>query len=298
MASEADKTAPAVQDKAPEPAPTPTPEQAPNPMAAAAQNTVPIAPTAAPPPVAPNPIPAMNNRTINQLFNRMDRDASRQVHVVNIDVQDTLSGETYDQLQTISSVTLPITRARFIRMWKTLILKRIQDVFEQEFLIRPENYVRINRNVLVPATLADALHSLGSFFSAHTGRNHVLCQPDRPANPQTWWTVDAQLVRDWMATSEYMARAYIMKEYPSQRETTQRPIVLTHKMHINNLTQIKALTNEPRLVDGFIRLVNDDLFVPHERFTVNACALNMTMPLNEINIRGRYIAGYVTERNI
>lgn len=282
---------------APAPVAPPTPQE-PAPAAASQQQAVPIAPTAPEPPAASNPIPAMNNPRVASLFNRMDRDARRVEHVVNIDGQNTLSGETYDQLQQLSTTPLPITRDEFIRMWKTLMLKRVQDVYEQEYLTRPENYIRINRGILMPAPLADALHALGSFDSTHTGRLHNIVQPARAANPENFWNVDNAIVRRWIQTVNYAERAYVMKEYPSQRETTGRPIVLTYRQTRGQRTRIQALTNEPTLSDGFLRLVNDDLFAAHDRYTVDNCALNMTMEMNEANIRGKYIAGYVTQRNI
>lgn len=288
-------------DSTPEPKPTqpiPADPVDPAPVAAQVQQSTPIVHVAPEPPTTQNPIPAMNNAKIANLFNRMDRDERTFDHVVDVNAQDTLSGEVYDQLAIISSVTLPITRANFIRMWKTLILKRTQDVYEQEYLTRPEHYVRVSRTVNLPAPLADLLHALGSFYSHHTGRQHNITQPARAAAPPNWWNVDQALLRDWMATTTYMNKVYVMKEYPSQRETEAKPIVLTFKQTVGTKTRIKALTNEPTLSDGFIRLVNNELFTAHDRFTADICALNMTMDLNENNIRGRYVAGYVTRHKI
>lgn len=290
----------APKDATPAPtAPTAAPKiQEPAPMAAQAQASVPQAPVAPDPPKASNPIPVMNMPRVAQLFNRMDRDSTNVVHVVNITNQDTLSGETYDQLQQISSVQLPITRAKFIRMWKTIILKRTQDVYESQYMVRPTEYIRLNRSIVLPATLADVVHALGSFFSTVTGRTHFIAPPARPAPPEEFWTVDSNIVRDFIATTQYMNPCFIMKEYPSQRETDARPIMLTYRLTQNARMRIKALTNEPRLSDAFIRMVNDDLFVAHGRFSAASCSLNMTPDLTPSTIRGRYIAGYVTRPRI
>lgn len=296
--SEAKDTSTPAAETPQAPAPIADVKADPAPVKAPQQETVPIAATAPDPPKATNPIPAMNNLRIADRFNRMDRDQRFVQHTVNIDAQNTLSGETYDQLQRIATTTLPITRDNFIRMWKTLFLKRTQDVYEQQYDTRPDHYVRVSRSITGPATLMDILHSIGQYFSPATGRLHFIEQPARAAQPENWWTVEATVLRDWTATIRYMEKSYVMKEYPSQRETEARPIVLTYRLDVGALMQIKALTNEPRLSDAYLRMVNDDLFAQHARFTVANCALNMTAPLRPTTIRGQYIAGYVTRYNI
>lgn len=67
---------------------------------------------------------------------------------VNITAQNTLSGRTYDQMLQIVNADLPITRDNFIRMWKTLILKRVQDVYGKEKHVRPANFIRLERSIL------------------------------------------------------------------------------------------------------------------------------------------------------
>lgn len=267
-------------------------------MAAPQQQAVPAAPVANPPPKAPNPIPVMNNPRVADLFNRMDRDGNIVEHVVDIDAQNTLSGEVYDTLQQISSTPLPISRANFIRIWKTLMLKRVQDIYENEHKQRPDNYVRLNRQILTPAPLADLLHTLGSFYSANTGRFHFLSPPSVSAKKEEFWTVDQNSIRDWELLTRYMDRNYTMREFPSQRETDARAIALTFVSRTTTHSRVKALTNEPRLADAFIRLVNDELFKKHDRFTINNCAMNMTMDLHTSNVRGRYTAGYILRKDI
>lgn len=285
---------------------TPAPEashvqakaEPPSPMAAPQQQAVPDAPVAQPPPKSTNPIPAMNNPRVADLFNRMDRDGKTVEHVVNIDGQNTLSGEVYDLLQQISTSILPITRINFIRVWKTLLLKRVQDIYENQYKQRPDNYVRLNRQITMPAPLADLLHTLGSFYSSHTGRHHYITPPVAPARKEPFWNVDINNIRDWESLTRYMDRNYTMREFPSQRETDARAIVLTYRQDTNTHCRIKALTNEPRLADAFIRLTNDDLFLAHNRFTIANCALNMTADVHTSNVRGRYTAGYILRKDI
>lgn len=102
-------------------------------------------------------------------FGRLDSDYTIVDHAVNINGQDTLPGMTYDQQSELTTIDLPIDRLMFIRVWKTLILKRLQDVFEQEKRVRAQHFVRLARNQLLPAPLADLLYALGSFHSPATG---------------------------------------------------------------------------------------------------------------------------------
>lgn len=57
---------------------------------------------------------------------------------VQIGNQDTISGLTYDTLLGLVSTQFAFTRAQFIRMWKTLIWKRVHDVAYREKGVRSQ----------------------------------------------------------------------------------------------------------------------------------------------------------------
>lgn len=250
------------------------------------------------PPAAANPIPAMANPHIQMTFGRMDSDYTIVDHVLQIANQDTLSGETYDQLQAISSIDLNITRPNFIRMWKTLILKRVQDIFEIEKNVRAGHFIRLTRTISVPAPLADLLASLGSFSSHATGHIHHITSPPQAAQPEAFWTVDAPIVNQWNILIGRMQHHFLMKEYPSQRETDNRPLMLTYRDdQANDTLQVKAFTNEPKLVDAYIRSMNDELFVVRDHFDLEHCALIMTPLFHVPSVRGAYIGSYVLNNN-
>lgn len=234
----------------------------------------------------------MNNLMISRLFGRMDNDYQIVEHNARIANQNTLSGEVYDQILKMCTFPLPITRANFIRMWKTLILKRIQDIYECEKKQRPDNFVRLVRTIMMPAPLADLLFSIGSFTSTHTGKEHQIVPPPRPAQPEPFWNTDQAVLDNWNQFINRTQRYYQMKEYPSQREVDSRPLILTYvNTNAAGLTQVKAVTNEPKLQDAFIRAMNDDLLTPHNDYNFQSCALVMTPPLRMSTIRGKYIAG-------
>lgn len=160
-------------------------------------------------------------------FGRLDSDYTVVDHAVDINGQDTLPGMVYDQMSQLTTIDLPIDRPGFIRVWKTLILKRLQDVFEQEKRVRAQHFVRLARNQLLPAPLADLLHSLGSFHSPATGVIHHMTPPAQAAAPENWWNVDNVLFVNWLLSINRMKHLFAMKEFPMINDYETRPIMLT-----------------------------------------------------------------------
>lgn len=242
-------------------------------------------------------IPALDNKHTSYSFGRMDSDYSIVSHTLNIADQDTLSGMTYDQLLQLSNIALGITRANFIRMWKTLILKRTQDVHEKQNHTRGEHFVRLDRGIQLPAPLADLLYSLGAFHSNATGHLHHIEPPLRAAAPPNWWALDAAIVRSWNQTIARLSSLYTMKEYPSQGTWDNKPLMLTLRREVDDYVSIKSWTNEPTMQDGFIRAVNDDLFDVHNYITYNHAALNVVQNIYAPQVIGNYVGSYTIRSN-
>lgn len=102
-------------------------------------------------------------------FGRLDSTYRRVNISLSIENQDSVARATYLQIEQLCAVGLPLTENQFIRMWKTLILKRSQDVYEQEKHTRAQDYVRVMRNLPVPGPLADLLYSIGQLHSRTLG---------------------------------------------------------------------------------------------------------------------------------
>jgi len=229
-------------------------------------------------------------------FGRLDRDYFiRDVHV-NIDGQENLARATYNQMEQLTQMDLPIAEDDFVRVWKTLILKRIQDIFETEKCVRADHFVRITRSILLPAPLADLLYSLGMFLDTTSGITYHVIPPNRPAQPQPWWTVDAALLAQWITTTHRMSHLFTMKEYPSIRDTEGRPLVLTAIQDANGFRSVKAISNQPTPADGLIRFVNDELF--QDGVVFNDCHLRMTEPMLIAHVRFDYLRDYCIGNNV
>lgn len=227
----------------------------------------------------------------------MDTDRTTVLHVLRVDEQDTMSGATYDQMVQLSNVNLNLDRESFIRMWKTLLLKRVQDTYEKAVHMRADNYVRLERGIIVPAPLSDLLYSIGSNLSPVTGHLHVAVPPARPAAPEPWWNLDADITLQWNQTMGRLSNLYVMKEFPSPSDYENKPIMLVLRNEVNHYVTTKAWTNEPTMQDGYIAAANDPLFVEHAYIRYANAALNMTTHVYRPNLVGEYASCYVRAVN-
>lgn len=85
----------------------------------------------------------------------------------------------------------------FTRILKTLLLKRVQDIFEHEKPRRSEHFIRVMRNLPVPAPLADILYALGQHHGRALGTVYDRVPPPRPAVPQPWWNMEPLVLDHW-----------------------------------------------------------------------------------------------------
>jgi hypothetical protein len=137
-------------------------------------DTLPLGPhpSGHPSPEAPSPrnaYPFQLSQRLTSPIRRCHTDFSIRDVAINIDAQETLATATYNQLVQLAALELPINAADFVRMWKTLILKRVLDVYESEKRLCANHLKEISRNMRLPAPLADLLYSLGSFFDPSSG---------------------------------------------------------------------------------------------------------------------------------
>lgn len=273
---------------------------------------VPAAPAPVPPP-PPSKIAKMDGMTKNTMrlpyaerplvsltFGKLDSDYRCVERVLQIDAQDTIAGMVYDQMDSVRSINLPITRANFIQTWKTLILKRVQDVQERGKGVKPPHFVRINRAIPIPAPLADLLHSIGNFHSDAHGAIFHTVQPAQAAVPEAWWTVNNANIANWIRACSSTAPMYQMSEFPSPSEVDERPMMLLTRddqgvAPAPPTVSVRSWTNETKLTDALVFVCNDPLYDVHGHITYANCHLNACSNIDIPGTRHGYVASYVLD---
>lgn len=223
-------------------------------------------------------------------FGRLDTDNRIREHVVEIDDQEFLPRATWRQLNLLVIDDLPINEADFVRMWKTLIFKRVLDVYEQQNKTHPDGTdFSWHHRIRVPAPLGDLLYSLGSYFDEVEGVSHRIIPPPSPPVPEPWRTLDLKVLRGWLTMVDQLSSAFLMKEYPPMAQC--KGTALIHCTIQDNAVRgtrcIKSRFKGPTAIDAYIRFLNDELFGdPYEPIE---CAFTMTESMN----RSRVTAGYL-----
>ena len=182
---------------------------------------------------------------------------------VNIDATESLAKETYAKMTLLTFFDLPINEAGFVRMWKTLVLKRCQDIFKMAKCIRPEHYLhRLSTwSILVPAPLAELLYSLGTFNDVHRGIVYHMVPPEKGASAPNWWTVDLDLLQNFLRTMMCIQDLeFPVKEFPSPLDYKGRAIARTTNSFRNEMYSEVGSIYSSTPSDGMIGVLKPDLF--------------------------------------
>jgi len=234
-------------------------------------------------------------------FGRADAIYRVVTRVLDPNDQVRLPVATYNAMCASRATQAPITEVNFTRMWRTLVLKRLQDTHEQVYYVRPQNYIRLNRNIPVPAPLADLLYSIGYIRSANLGYKFICGLPSKPAaNPPDWWDIDNAVVNGWLDMCEGSKTTFTFKEFPSPTSCEDRALVLTTRSDfaaVNDEAQVRSYSAEARPSDALIHLANDPLFSNPNQWTYDNSMFTLTALKDVRTTRAAYCASYVTGTN-
>lgn len=207
-------------------------------------------------------------------------------HPVSIDNQNSLAKATWHYWSATYYRELPIGEDAFVRMWKTLILRHLQDVIQPSSPRTVEQLVPIYGTMAIPTPLADLLNALGVYENRVTGIRHCVVPPTPPVklSPDSWWKLDGQIVRDWVLTNTAMQQFSLglvqLHEFDQgQAKFIDRPLMLTTRQcddEVGTVT-IKARAAGPRPEDALVRANNDELFensYPVEECSIVMCSVN------------------------
>ncbi|XP_059487742.1 uncharacterized protein LOC132203757 isoform X1 [Neocloeon triangulifer] len=237
-------------------------------------------------------IPFMDNPLFKAVFHEPRPDFSVIIYrTLRIENQNTLSSAVYDLFATLMLPRkLAMERSEFIRMWKSLLLARVQQVLrKEEFTEKPlfEPF-----GTLVPAPLGELLDAIGSFSSQARGGIYRIKPPENKG--EDWWKMDNELLRKWWLLKTQMKRHYKLLEFPSKDDVQNRPLMLLLRPEEGQEEPfIKAWTNEPPPELPHLHLVNDPLFEIHHVIKYEHCALRYTNPCTELQYRSAYLASFI-----
>lgn len=230
----------------------------------------------------------------------LESDYARQDVIVQIGPIERVLTSTYQVMQSITQRDFDITtQDDFIRMSRTIVLKRVQDCYEHAKRQRPANFIRMIRTFSMPAPIADLCYQLGNYYSPILGLKYDLIPPVRPDQQiPPWWNIDQEVLANYFRLVDQMSHLYTMKEYPSFRECEGTGIMLTSSREANNSVSVKAFTNEPKMTDGFSRAIHETGLLPNPAALYDTCHLNMMFPTNIAGIVNTYIGSYVLHSNV
>ncbi|KAL0120475.1 hypothetical protein PUN28_008300 [Cardiocondyla obscurior] len=124
---------------------------------------------------------------------------------------------------------------------------------------RADHFVRIDRLIPIPATLADLLYSLGRFNSRSRGVIYHVTPLNRPAQPEPCWQINDVIVAKWCQTMGRFQSMYQMREFPSNADYDSRPLVLTTISDEDRdgvvVRSDRTYTNEPAPTNAYVQFV-------------------------------------------
>lgn len=277
----------------PPPVSTPVPEQPPP-----ARPPAPSQP--APPPSTPqstsNFQPALLSRPELKLqFGRLNSTRRRITVNINPGLFERVFRTEYRVLvQTLGGLIAPtITEDEYLRMSRTLVLKRLQDIVEFQSGIRPADAIRMARAVEVPMPTAELLYSLGPYFCDVNGKQYQLSYTPAPANnPPNWYTLDPAILSNYKLLMDQVTNRYMKTSFPKMSDITGQPTMFTVGLEQDGLKTIRASLNVPTPADAFLRFVHEEYYtnvVP----VFQDCDLVMTETLYVNDVIPTYVRSYV-----
>lgn len=214
--------------------------------------------------------------------------------IVAIENQTQLPSMTYHQIRQLLAIEMELTEEQFIRMWRTLVLKRAQDVYRATSGAQPPNLIRLPRTILLPGPLGELIYSLGLGFSPSTGWRIRTVPPVLSDPLPPWATPDPVIVEAWQNMTARIDTLYTQYQFPSFADYEDRLIGLTTiSDDANDFRTVRSWTNESTPSERYLRFVFDDLFAANSRININSCRFMIAAPLHLPTIRSDYCGSFV-----
>ena len=147
-------------------------------------------------------------------FGRLDSDNYTVAARRNINVLNRVAIATYNQIVELSVTNPQLTQEEYVRVWKTILLYRTQNIEECETGTPVTAHrLRLAPTITMPRPLADLVYSLGRWKSNTNGVVYDVRVPAYPnENPPPWWTPEPALIQKWQALHARVQKYYMCTE--------------------------------------------------------------------------------------
>jgi hypothetical protein len=245
-------------------------------------------------------IPLFSNPQIRIDLDRKDCDFIIQEVLFDMATMDAVSLATYQQLQAvlIADIVNVMPQANFQRFWKTIVLKRLLDIFEGEKGRRHAQFgnIRIAPTTLTPRPLADILFAVGMHRCFTTGIEYHVVPPAHPAvNPPDWWQLDNAVTAEWHRLMAIIRDKYQIIEMPRRTDFIGLPLVHTVRNDIvNDVRQTKGYLNCFNMTEAFLTLVNGNMLSQVNPQNAHILA---TEQMDTVGLMTNYVGSYTIQSN-
>lgn len=191
-------------------------------------------------------------------------------------------------------VPIPINAVNFLKINRTLLLRRMQDIVETQSFVRPGGQINISRGFQVPQPFGELLYALGPYYSKNSGiRHHLNIVPQPPAPPaavQDWRALDENAFVNYHQMVQLCSSRYAMVQFPRPSQIDGQPLMLVARQNIGGSVTCKGLSSEVTPADAFLRLIHMEMFNPAPVYADAHFILTESLP--QAPLRARYLGSY------
>ncbi len=189
----------------------------------------------------------------------------------------------------------PITQANFLRVCRTIVHKRLQDIVTFQSKIRPQNEIKIQRSFLVPQPIGELLYALGPYDCAATGMRYELSPMNRPAaeaEVPPYMIIDANIWRSYLDFIAMTEERFMYVRFPKEADMAGQPLMLTTKEVEGNLERVQGALTEVQPSNAYLRFVHEEFFTDPP-FTTQTCEFYLTEQLYVDSVVEPYVNSYL-----
>lgn len=189
-------------------------------------------------------------------FGRHDADGTIMPMPVNIEGTKILAAATYQFMSSLSIAEPPLTEDQFVRMWRTVVLKRAQDVYEATSGVRPDGFIRFGTTLTIPRPLADFVAAIGRYTSIQLDVHFDPSPPVKTSPPQDWYTVDTTIYHNWQIWMIRMKNLYQCVDFPRRSQVIGLPYaIMSFEYDKRDLNGVITITHEATSSDALLFFV-------------------------------------------